>query len=116
MSILEWTVVLLMISLVGELLGTATVAINYYNGAQVAREMREALRDEEREFRKNPLVAALQGEGPAYYEHELVRDRLQATRERVAAQLSARWYLTFGLVALAVGSVAGFLAALINVV
>ena len=106
---------LLIVSFLGELLGTATVAINYYNGAQVAREVKRSLADEANEFRRSPLMASLKDQGPAYFEHEEVRDRLRVTQERFADQVSPRWFLTAGLIALAIGSIAGFLAGLINV-
>lgn len=112
----DWTLTLLVVSFLGEIVGTATVAINYFMAAQMARELKQALVRESTEYQQNPLMAALKDEGPAYFEYIDVKQQLRATRERLASQLSPRWYLTFGLVALAVGSIAGFLAGLINVV
>lgn len=112
----DWTLILLVVAFLGEIVGTATVAFNYFIGAQMARELRQALARERADYQQNPLMAALKGEGPAYFEHIEVRQQLHATREHLASQLSPRWYLTLGLVALAVGSIAGFLAGLINVV
>ncbi len=113
---MDWTLALLVVSFLGELVGTATVAVNYFIAAQTAREMQQALARESAEYQRNPLMAELKGEGPAYFEHIEVKQQLHATRERLASQLSPKWYLTIGLIALAVGSIAGFLAGLINVV
>jgi len=104
---------LLIVSAIGELLGTLTVAINYGKGARLAEHIRRELDDESTEWHLNPAMAELKGEGPAYYEHLEIKKRLASLRARVADQLSAATYLTIGLVALAVGALAGLGAGLL---
>ena len=116
MSRSDWTLLLLVISLFGELLGTATVAVNYFTGAEIARELREEVAAEDAEYQQNPVMAMLKDQGPSYIEQLESKKRLRALRQQLAGQLSPKWYLTAGLVLLAIGAVAGFLAALINVV
>jgi formate/nitrite transporter FocA (FNT family) len=38
---MDWTLALLVVSFLGELVGTATVAVNYFIAAQTAREMQQ---------------------------------------------------------------------------
>jgi hypothetical protein len=104
---------LLVVSAIGELLGTLTVAINYGKGARLAEHIRLELSEESTELQRNPATAFLKAEGPAYFEHIEVKTHIAALRARVADQLSAATYLTIGLVALAVGALTGLGAGLL---
>ncbi|HEY5024433.1 MAG TPA: hypothetical protein VII76_05605 [Acidimicrobiales bacterium] len=103
---------LLILSAIGELFGTATVAVNYARGAAVARELRAEMAGEGR-----PQAV---GPNPSYDESQMTPERVDqasaalfALRERVSNLLRADPLLVAGLIALAIGAVAGLAAGII---
>ena len=97
-----------------ELFGTATVAVNYWRGHQLASDLVGELRAAQ-ESALPPVTQfyrAANGSGGNLAPREVER-LLEGLVEKVTAQLSARWWLTAGLFAFAVGALAGLAAALL---
>ncbi len=82
-------VILLIITAVCQLVGTASVAINYYRTSSTAKSITDHF---------NPNFSVPFAE----------RDRLNSLMK----ELTPRLYLTFGLIAYAVGAITGLLAGL----
>ncbi len=88
--------VLLIISFLGELIGTITVALSYYKGHRIAAALSDVLVPEGRDQANYTELAA----SPA------------AVRN-VVKELKATWPKSLGLVALGTGAAAGFAAGVV---
>lgn len=107
-------ILLLILSAVAQIFGTATVACNYCRGAQLAREVHAELDAEQ----------ATEGSEPGNMQRLLVDaseimanfrldDAIPAYRDRLRRLLSLsdpRWYLTAGIVFYIVGALLGLAA------
>lgn len=103
-------IALLSIAGVFQVAGTLTVAINYWHGAKVGRELLDAMTREEaheREFGEATTTVALLFEQDPNLAPERVaaaRVALDTLRRKLGGQLSARWYLTVGICAYVIGT------------
>jgi hypothetical protein len=103
-------VVLLAIAGALQLAGTATVAINYAKAARAGEAIVRALREDdayEREFgERDALRKMIHDQNPLLTPELLTaaRQGINSLRRTIGGQLTARWYLTAGLVCLVLGT------------
>lgn len=100
---------LLILSAVAELFGTATVAISYARGHQLAQQLLQ---------RAGPAVVTANLDELLAQHDSFVRTwdlegSIAVLRREVAGQLERRWWLTAGLVAYGVGALSGLAAGVI---
>jgi hypothetical protein len=106
--------VLLVLSVAAELFGTATVAVNYARGHRVAQGLLGAVGNDD-EMSPTPMQELLSQDSAmtANVDVRKARLRLRELRLDMASQLSARWWLTAGLISYGVGAILGLGAALV---
>jgi hypothetical protein len=103
-------VVLLAIAGALQLAGTATVAINYAKAARAGEAIVRALRKDdayEREFGERDALRKMIHDQDPLLTPELLtatRQGINSLRRTIGGQLTARWYLTAGLVCLVLGT------------
>jgi len=100
------------------LAGTATVAINYYQAANLATEMQTQMEKEAAARAALDNLAWLEDYDTQYASVNLqpTKERLEHVRNTVLNALSPRWYLSVGLVCFAVGAALGVTAGVGSVV
>lgn len=113
--------VLLVVSAVGEVFGTATVWWNYRAGTLLAIELLQDVETEDLQERAiealHPGQRVLEQSDPglaSFRVTEAARE-LRRLRRRVGNHLGARWYVPAGLAALVVGAVSGLAAGLVAI-
>ena len=103
-------------SAVAELFGTATVALSYFRGHELAGKLLKDLGEEgSARLAMTPaqkLLEEMDFKGAGYRLHE-TEGRLQWLRMEVAAHLHRKWWLTAGLGAYVVGAATGLAAGLV---
>ncbi len=92
----DWILLLLIVSFLGKLIGTVTVALSYYKGHRIATTLSGILVPEDR---NQVTIAELDASAVA------VRN--------VVEELKVTWPKTHGLVAFVIGAPAGFAARVI---
>jgi hypothetical protein len=102
--------VLLIVSAVAELFGTATVAITYARGHRLAQEM---LTHVGPEVRRITGAEIFKPPDDVFFQHWELEGNVYDLRRRVAAQLVGRWWITAGLIAYVIGAIAGLSAGII---
>lgn len=102
-------ITLTVLSAIGELVGTATVAVNYAKGHRIARDIAESSLADGRA----PAAVSLRYDDPV--QANWAADEAKGQVRSLAGQLTARWYLTAGLVAYGIGALAGCGAGLLAI-
>jgi hypothetical protein len=100
------------------LAGTATVAVNYFQAAQLAEAMKAQMDREVADRAAMTNLAWLEDYDTQYAGVNLqpTKERLEHVRSTVLDALSPHWYLTAGLICFAIGAALGVAAGIGSVV
>ncbi len=101
--------ILLVVSALAELFGTATVTLTYAKGHRLAQELLIVTGPDVR----RTTAAELFKPSDTYLQTWELEGNVDDIRTRVAGQLRGRWWISAGLIAYGVGALTGLAAGLI---
>lgn len=100
---------LLVLSALAELFGTATVALSYARGHQLAQQLIERAGPAVRSTNLAELIAQRDSLIQAWE----LQGSVAVLRREVAGQLERRWWLTAGIISYGLGALSGLAAGII---
>lgn len=107
-------IVLLAIGMILQILGTASVAINYFRGAELAKKMHDKITTVQLASNNelDSLAYQLHSDDPVRANAAVKKVGEQATKliDEAIRHLGARWYLTLGLICYSSSAVLEFAA------